>query len=135
MDGNNLTADVQIGWFHSSDGSITIQSYGGSGIDLLNADMVSVDVNDSPGYLFQKILIDSSISSLLTIQNTGSALKIASALQGSGILVCNNGTITPLAIPQGNAVLVASGGTLSWMPYGDCDGSSSSSSSNSSIGE
>ena len=120
LDGNNLTADVNIGWFHSSDGSITIQSYGGNGIDLLNADMVSVDVNDSPGYLYQKILIDSSISSLLTIQNTGSALKIASALQGSGILLCNNGTITPLAIPNGNAVLVASNGTLSWIPYSDC---------------
>ena len=120
---------MQIGWFHSSDGSLTIQSYGGDGIDLLNADMVSVDVNDSPGYLYQKILIDSSISSLLAIQNTGSALKIVSALQGSGILVVNNGTITPLAIPNGNAVLVASGGSLSWVPYSTCENACSSSSS------
>ena len=76
---------------------------------------------DDLDYLHNKIFVDSSIASLIRLIKNTNDIKIASALQGTGILFIQNGTITVIPAPAGNAVLASQNGQLSWLPYADCD--------------
>ena len=65
----------------------------------------------------------------ISVSQSGNTFNISLSLQGSGILVINNGTITPLPLPSGKAVLVSDNGNLSWVPYSTCENACSGSSS------
>lgn len=117
------TVDLWINqdFFTSSDDSIIIQK--GDNLDFKSTGKVKVSEGDSADYLGAKIKIDSSLASLITLENTGSELIIKSAIQGSGIMLVNNGQISLLQAPQGKAVLVADGGSIGWKEYGTCQDS------------
>lgn len=117
----NDTVDLWINKQHftSSDESILIQR--GDTIDFKSTGKVKVSENDTADYLGEKIVIDPSISSLIALQNTGTQLKIKSAIEGSGIMIVNNGSITLLQAPSGKAVLVSQNGSLSWKEFAPCE--------------
>lgn len=119
----NDTVDLWINKQHftSSDESILIQR--GDTLDFKATGKVKVSENDTADYLGTKIVVDSSIASLIALQDTGTQLKIKSAIEGSGIMLINNGQISLLQAPTGKAVLVAEGGSLSWKQFGTCQDS------------
>ena len=119
----------------SQDGSIIVNDDGAGNYDLSNAGQVKCNANDTLGYLDTKITVSNNLSSFITLNTGGSSVELDSAIQGTGVLVVQNGQISVLQ-PSGNAVLGSSGGNLTWIPYAECelacDSSSSSGSSESS---
>lgn len=111
--------DIDPSYFISSDQSIEIIDNTTS-IDFKSNGKVKVTANDTADYLSAKIDVDPSISSFITLDKQDDKILIKSAIQGSGILVVNNGAISLLQA-SGNAVLACKDGTLTWIPYADCD--------------
>ena len=78
--------------------------------------------DDDLDYLNNKIFVDPSIASLLTLVKEDDQIIISSTLRGNGLLLVNNGQITTLPVPNnGNYVLGNASGSLGWIPYSDCD--------------
>lgn len=42
-------------------------------------------------------------------------------VNGNGILMINNGSLSVIPSPQGNAVLTCIGGSIQWVPFSDCE--------------
>lgn len=125
-----LALDINTDFFQSSDDSIEI-SYNGDYLDFTATGKVRCTMFDDLDYLNTKINVDSSIASLIRLIKNAGEIKIANALQGTGLIAISNGNITVLPAPAGNAVLACSNGVFTWLPYSDCDfacqGSSSAS--------
>ena len=82
--------------------------------------MVKCSQSDQAGYLNSKIQVDSSIASLITLDKQEDKIVIKSAIQGSGIMLVNGGTISLLEA-SGNGVLVCQGGVIKWNPFKECE--------------
>jgi hypothetical protein len=111
-------------YFESSDESILIQDAGeGDGLDFTVPDLgkIKISEEDTLGFLPSKLVVDESAAGLIQLVPEGNVLKIKSALQGSGIMILNDGKVSTLAAPEGKAVLVCNGGTFAWVEYGDCE--------------
>lgn len=116
-----LTLDINPEYFESSDNSIIIEE-GQDTLDFKATGKVACTSGDVLDYLNQKINVDSSIASLITLEKQSSQILIKSALSGSGLLIINNGQISTVAIPNdGNYVLANTSGSLGWIAYADCD--------------
>ena len=115
-----LALDINTDFFQSSDDSIEI-SYNGDYLDFTATGKVRCTMFDDLDYLNTKINVDSSIASLIRLIKNAGEIKIANALQGTGLIAISNGNITVLPAPAGNAVLACSNGVFTWLPYADCD--------------
>lgn len=117
-----LSLDINPEYFVSTDESIIIDPNSGY-IDFLATGKVACSENDDYlDYLNNKIFVDPSIASLLTLVKEDDQIIISSTLRGNGILLVNNGQITTLPVPDnGNYVLGNASGSLGWIPYSDCD--------------
>ena len=121
--GEGATVDLSINpeYFISSDESLDIEETE-DGLDFTGAGRVQVTGEDDPGYLEDKLVVDSSIASLIALEEDGGVLYITSALSGSGLLKVDNGQISFLTPPgSGKYLLACDNGTFSWVEYADCE--------------
>lgn len=114
-----LSIEINTAYFTSSDDSIEIDTSNPNFLDLKGG-KVKCTQSDTAGYLNQKIQVDSSIASLITLDKQADKIVIKSAIQGSGIMLVNNGQISLLQA-SGNCVLACQGGVIKWIPYSDCE--------------
>ena len=123
----DTTADYLINKIQSADESVIITQLSdqfGSALDL-SAPMVKVSEHDiTAGYLEQKIQANETVSNVLFIQPNEdfTMLQLKSSIhQGSGIIIYQNGDLTPLPAPTTPAVLTFDGTNFAWTPYADCE--------------
>lgn len=114
-----LNIEINSAYFTSSDDSIEIDTSNPDFLDLKGG-KVKVTENDTADYLSSKIEVDSSIASLITLDKQADKIVIKSAIQGSGIMLVNNGAVSLLQA-SGNAVLACQSGVIKWIPFADCE--------------
>lgn len=120
--GHYLTLDINPDTFISSDKSINIEATEDDKIDFKGGKVKCTD-NDSPAWLNDKISVDDSISDLIKLDKQENQILIKSKLQGSGLLILENGKIKKLTAPEGNVVLTCNNGSFGWMQYDTCKNS------------
>lgn len=120
--GNYITIDIQDGYFISSDDSIKFETIT-EHLDLTIPNLGKIKLTDDGnfGFLQQKLIVDSSISALLTLEVVGQQLVIKSAIQGSGLLKVENGVVSVLSAPNEKSVLVGDANGFSWMGIAECE--------------
>ena len=119
--GAAVNVEINPGYFTSSDGSLTIET-SENGLDFNGAGKVQINGGDTADFLVNKLVVDASISDLITLEDTGSTLNIKSALNGSGLLKIENGKISSLTPPSGgNYLLACSNGQFTWVEYANCE--------------
>lgn len=118
------TLEINPAYFTSIDESVDILPISDTELDFSVPDLYKIKISqedEAPGFLPSKLVVDESAAGLIQLVPEGNVLKIKSALQGSGIMILNNGKVETLAAPGGKAVLVCDGGTFAWVEYGDCE--------------
>lgn len=119
--GNLISIDIQTGYFMSSDDSITFETIT-EHLDLTVPNLGKIKLTDDGnlGFLQDKLIVDSSIASLLKLEVVGQQLLIKSAIEGSGLLKVENGVVSVLSAPSEKSVLVGDATGFSWMGIADC---------------
>lgn len=123
-----LNVNINPDYFVSSDGSILIESSEddeGSFLDIkLSAHMVQIDnVDPMPGYLDEKLEVDDSLASFITLQKVEDVkMVLSSVIQGTGLISVNEGKISVLEAPaEGEFALTVKDGVFSWTPVAICE--------------
>ena len=120
--GNYITIDIQPSYFMSSDDSITFETVT-EHLDLTIPNLGKIKLTDDGqlGFLQDKLIVDSSIATLLKLELVGQQLLIKSAITGSGLLKVENGVVSVLSAPNDKSVLVADANGFSWMGIAECE--------------
>lgn len=120
--GTYITIDIQPGYFMSSDDSIKFETIT-EHLDLTIPNLGKIKLSDQGdfGFLQDKLIVDSSISSLLKLELVGEQLLIKSAITGSGLLKVENGVVSVLTAPNDKSVLVGDANGFSWMGIAECE--------------
>jgi hypothetical protein len=123
-----LNVNINPAYFVSSDGSILIESSEddeGSFLDIkLSAHMVQIDnVDPIPGYLDEKLEVDDSLASFITLQKVEDVkMVLSSVIQGTGLIAVNEGKISVLEAPaEGEFALTVKDGVFTWTPVAICE--------------
>jgi hypothetical protein len=120
--GDSITAELGSQSIISGDESISVEITNGFA-DIRDKGKVAVAEGDTPGFLVEKIVVDQNLAPFLDIENTGTQLNLKLTATGSGLMILENGRISVLNAPWGNAVLACSNGSFSWIPYSECENS------------
>lgn len=118
--GFEISAELGSDAIVSGDKSLDVV-FSNGGYDIRDLGKAAVSDGDTPGFLVEKIVVDPNLQNFLNVESTGSQLNIKLSATGSGLMVIQNGSISVLSIPGGNYVLGANNGSLSWLPYSECE--------------
>lgn len=120
------TADFLGNKFCSEDQTVTIGIVAEDGYQMvdLSAPFVKVaQTDETAGYLSEKLESDESVIQALTLEADQDCTVVQLKLvpQGNGILVYQNGILTPLPAPSKPSVLTFDGTNFAWQQYSDCE--------------